>query len=134
VDVLIIERLDRLASSVRALVEVFEEIRRCRVALVSLDDEIDTSTGDGGLVFQLMRAVGQFERRRYGQRIRLGLARARGVGTRLGRPPAEVNPADVVRLRAQGLSYRQVGRRLGISAALAHRLARTASGDGPRAV
>ncbi len=134
VDVIIIERLDRLAGSLRELAQLFEDLRRCQVALVSLDEEIDTSTGHGDLVCHVMRAVGRFERRLHGERIRVGLARARVAGTRLGRPPAGVDPAAVVRLREEGLSYRQVGRRLGISAALAHRLARPSAQEPPQAV
>jgi DNA invertase Pin-like site-specific DNA recombinase len=134
VDIIVFARLDCVAGSLREPVQVFDVVRRCRVALASVEEQIDTSRDGGDLVFHVMRAVGQFERRCHGERIRLGLARARVGGTRLDRPPADVNPADVVRLRDQGLSYRQVGRRLGISAALAHRLARAASRDGPRAV
>jgi DNA invertase Pin-like site-specific DNA recombinase len=134
VDVIVIERLDRVAGSLRELVEVFETVRRCRVALVCLEEQINTSTHGGDLVFDVMRVVGQFERRLHGKRIRVGLARARVLGTRLGRPPAGVDPATVVQLREQALSYRQIGRRLGISPALAHRLARRSSPRPPEAV
>ena len=134
VDVIIIERLDHLAGSFRELAHVFDELHHSRVSVVSLDEGIDTSGGDGEVVFRVMRALSQFDRRLHGQRIRVGLARARAVGTRVGRPPAGVEPAEVVRLRAEGLSYRQVGRRLGISAALAHRLARFSSPAAPEAV
>ena len=134
VDVIIIERLDCLVGSLRELAHLFEDLRRCQVSLVSLDEEIDTSTGHGDLMCHVMRAVGRFERRLHGERIRLGLARARARGTRVGRPPAGVDPSTVVRLREEGLSYRQVGHRLGISAALAHRLGRPSSPPPPEAV
>ena len=134
VDVIVIERLDRVAGSLRELVEVFQDVGRCPVALVCLEEQLDTSTDGGELVFQVMRAVGQFARRLHGQRIRVGLARTRALGTRVGRAPAGVDPASVVRLREQGLSYRQIGYRLGISATLAHRLARPPSSKASEAV
>ena len=63
VDVIIIERLDCLVGSLRELAHLFEDLRRCQVSLVSLDEEIDTSTGHGDLMCHVMRAVGRFERR-----------------------------------------------------------------------
>ncbi len=134
VDVIVIERLDRVADSLRELVQVFEAVGRCRVALVCLEEQIDTSRDGGNLIFHVMRAVDQFERRLHGQRIRVGLARARVLGTRVGRPPTGVDPATVGQLREEGLSYRQIGRRLGISPTLAHRLARRSPPGGPGAV
>src|SRR5262249_6181290 len=133
VDVIIIERLDHLAPSVRELAAVFNDLHRCRVSLVSLHDEIDTAAAERELVVRVMRAVGRFEHRLHGHRIRVGLARAKAAGTRVGRPPAAVDTAAVVGLRSQGRSYRQIGRQLGISASLAYRLSR-ASGEAPEAV
>ena len=74
-----------------------------------------------------MAAIGQFERALIADRIRAGLRRARALGTRVGRPPALVTPDQVLALRGTGLGYREIGRRLHISSALAHRLAREAS-------
>lgn len=77
----------------------------------------------------VMAAIGQFERALIGDRIRSGLSRAKALGKRLGRPRAPVRPEQVFGLRGQGLSYRAIGRSLGVSAALVHRLAWEASRD-----
>ncbi len=121
--VVIVQRFDRAARSVKQLVETLEHLRRCRVGFVSLKEDVDTSTPAGELIFHVMAAIGQFERALIGDRIRSGLARARALGKSVGRPRTRVSPEQVLALRAQGLSYRAVARHLHISPALAHRLA-----------
>jgi DNA invertase Pin-like site-specific DNA recombinase len=131
-DAVIVQRFDRAARSVKQLVEVLEHLRRCRIAFVSLKEDIDTTTPAGELVFHVMAALAQFERALIADRIRSGLVRARALGKHLGRPKASVCPTQIAALRQQGLSYRAIGERLHISAALAHRLdqARAATSAG----
>src|SRR6266853_1812576 len=91
--------------------------------LLSSRSDIDTSTPAGELVFHVMAAIGQFERALVGDRIRSGLERAKALGKVVGRPRVRISGDQVLALRAQGLSYRGIARRLRISPALAHRLA-----------
>ena len=126
-DAVIVQGLDRAAHSSKQLVDTLERLRRCRVAFVSLEEDIDTSTPAGEVVFRVMAAIGRFERTLAGDRIRSGLQRARARGRRVGRPRAPVAPDQVRALRAAGLSYRAIGRQLHVSPALAHRLAREVS-------
>jgi DNA invertase Pin-like site-specific DNA recombinase len=122
-EVVIVQRFDRAARSVKQLVETLEHLRRCRASFVSLKEDVDTSTPAGELTFHVMAAIGQFERALIGDRIRSGLERAKALGKMVGRPRVQVSGAQVLALRVQGLSYRDIGRRLQISPALAHRLA-----------
>lgn len=125
-DAVVVQRFDRAARSVKQLVQTLEHLRGCRVAFISLREDIDTSTPAGELIFHVMGAIAQFERALIGDRIRSGLRRARALGKVLGRPRAAVQPGEVLALRGEGLSYRAIGRRLRISPALAHRLIRQA--------
>ncbi len=129
--IVIVQRFDRAARSVKQLVETLEHLRQCRVAFVSIKEDIDTSTPAGVLIFHVMAAIGQFERALIGDRIRSGLERARVLGTPLGRPRALVSRDQILDLRAKGLSYRAVARHLRISPALAHRLAKEVPTPGP---
>ena len=122
-EVVIVQRFDRAARSVKQLVETLEHLRRCRASFVSLKEDVDTSTPAGELIFHVMAAIGQFERALIGDRIRSGLERAKALGKMVGRPRVRISGAQVLALRAQGLSYRGIARRLHISPALAHRLA-----------
>ena len=130
--VVIVQRFDRAARSVKQLVETLQHLRRCRVAFVSIKEDVDTSTPAGELIFHVMAAIGQFERALIGDRIRSGLERARSLGKALGRPRAQVSREQVLALRAQGLSYRAAARLLHISPALAHRLAGGNPSAGPQ--
>ena len=81
-----------------------------------INNKIDTSSPTGKLVFQIIGAVAEFERDIISERVKAGLRNARRKGKRLGRPP--VSPMTIEkakRLRAEGLSYRKVGKNLGIS-------------------
>jgi len=126
-EVVIVQRFDRAARSVKQLVETLEHLRRCRASFVSLKEDVDTSTPAGELIFHVMAAIGQFERALIGDRIRSGLERAKALGKMVGRPRVQISGAQVLALRAQGLSYRDIARRLQISPALAHRLAQAIS-------
>ncbi len=132
-EAVIVQRFDRAARSVKQLVATLDHLRRCRVAFVSIKEDVDTSTPAGELIFHVMAAIGQFERALIGDRIRSGLQRARALGRRIGRPRKGVSQEQVRALRQTGLSYRAIGRRLNISTALAHRLARDASSEGKEA-
>ena len=62
------------------------------IDFVSYDNNLDTSTQTGKLVFQIVGAVAEFEKDISKERVVAGLANARSKGKRLGRPPT---PQDV---------------------------------------
>ena len=102
--------------------DTLEHLRHCRVAFVSIKEDVDTSTPAGELIFHVMAAIGQFERALIADRIRSGLRRPTALGKPLGRPRALVRPEQILALRAEGVSCRGIGRRLHISPALAQQV------------
>jgi DNA invertase Pin-like site-specific DNA recombinase len=62
-DTIAVVRLDRLGRSLRELLEVVETLKKRGVALLSLEEKIDTSSAAGELVFHVFGAIAQFERR-----------------------------------------------------------------------
>jgi DNA invertase Pin-like site-specific DNA recombinase len=68
---------------------------------------------------QLVNALAEFERELIRDRVRSGIASARARGKSVGRPRRDVDVARVAALRAEGLSWREVGRELGIGVATA---------------
>lgn len=102
-DVVIVTKYDRLARSLKDLLEIVEVIRERGAGFRSLAEDIDTTTPAGRLVFHVFASIAQFERERISERTREGLESARKRGRIGGRPPALL-PAqkdEVRRMRDQ---------------------------------
>src|SRR5690348_3179719 len=121
VDAVVVYRYDRFARSVRQLVNALEEFRSLGIDFVSLHEGVDTSTPNGRLVFGIFASIAEFERELTRDRVRSGLAAARGKGKRLGRPPLQVDTAEIAALRGQGRSIRQIASQLGYSRGFVHK-------------
>jgi len=126
-DVVAVWRFDRFARSVSHLLRVLEQFNALGIAFVSLSEQIDTTTPTGKMIFTVLGAVAELERSLIAERARAGLRNARAKGKRLGRPRVAVDAAQIARLRAQGLSWPQIARELGVSVGTAHRTARPGS-------
>ena len=85
-DTLVVHSPSRLACSVRQLLEIGEELSRCRVELKSLRDQIDTRTPAGKFTFVVLKAVAQLQQDILIERTRDGLEAARACGRVGGRP------------------------------------------------
>lgn len=113
-DVVVVWKFDRFARSVKHLVDSLEEFSALGIDFISYTEGIDTTTPTGQLLFHMVGAVAQFERDLIVERVRAGMAHARAMGKRIGRPRAEVDVDCVVRLRQQGRSLREIARNLDI--------------------
>ncbi|MEP3342335.1 MAG: recombinase family protein [Hyphomicrobiales bacterium] len=87
-DVVTVTKYDRLARSLKDLLEIVEAIRAHGAGFRSLAEDIDTTTPAGRLVFHVFASLAQFERERISERTREGLVSARKRGRIGGRPPA----------------------------------------------
>ncbi len=75
-------------------------------------------------IIALLAALAKQERLRIGERTRAGLARAKANGKILGRPrTASDRIVEAKDLRAENLSFGEIGKRMGISRARAFQLA-----------
>ena len=85
-DVVVIWKLDRLARSMKDLVNLVNEIQGKGAGLSSLNDQIDTTTPHGKFTFHIFAALAEFERDIIRERTNAGLAAARARGRKGGRP------------------------------------------------
>jgi DNA invertase Pin-like site-specific DNA recombinase len=115
--------LSRIARSTLNALELLREFEQIKVRLIAVKQTFDTDTPLGKAFFTLAAMFAELERSILIERVRAGMARARAEGKRIGRPEREVDVEELGRLRGQGLSIRQVARRLGIpSSTVAKRL------------
>lgn len=108
IDVIVVTKLDRLARSLRELVNLVAELGTIGVDLIVTDQAIDTTTSNGRLQFHLMAAFAEFERDMIRDRVNRGLDRAREKGKKLGRPGTVVDLDEVRRRRGTGESLRAI--------------------------
>jgi len=87
-DTLVVWRLDRLARSLRNLIDLVERLDKQQIGLKSLQENIDTTTSGGKLVFHIFGALAEFERAVIRDRTNAGLQAARARGRKGGRPVA----------------------------------------------
>jgi DNA invertase Pin-like site-specific DNA recombinase len=85
-DTLVVWRLDRLGRSLKHLIHLVEKLEHQGIGLRSLQENIDTTTNGGRLVFHLFGALAEFERTLIRERTQAGLSAARARGRQGGRP------------------------------------------------
>lgn len=123
-DVVIVAKYDRLARSLRDLLDIVEAIRERGTGFRSLAEEIDTTTSAGRLIFHVFASIAEFERDRISERTREGLEAARRRGRVGGRPPAlsSDQKAEVRRMRDEdGKSVPEIARLFRVSPATVRR-------------
>jgi DNA invertase Pin-like site-specific DNA recombinase len=127
--VVVVFRFDRFARSVKQLVLALEEFRKLGIDFISHQEALDTSIPMGRATFTIIAAMAELERSVIRDRVMAGLAYARQHGTKsgraIGRPRLVFRRDHVKELRAEGLSWHTIARRLGISVASARRACTT---------
>jgi DNA invertase Pin-like site-specific DNA recombinase len=123
-DTLVVWRLDRLGRSLPHLIDTVFDLARRGIGFRSLQEQIDTTTSGGKLVFHVFGALAEFERDLIRERTHAGLAAARKRGRLFGRPHA-LAPKQVEQLRTLAQNERttvaEICQTLGISRATYYR-------------
>lgn len=121
-DTLAIVRLDRLGRSLGELLTTVQMLRERHIALLSLEEKIDTSSAAGELIFHVFGAIAHFERRLISERTRDGIAAARAKGKLPGRQPLDVNKVSAaLKLVAASVSPAEAARQLGLGRSTVYR-------------
>lgn len=85
-DTLVVWKLDRLGRSLSHLVRLITDLKEKGIGFKSLQENIDTTSGVGKLVFHIFASLAEFERDLIRERTMAGLASARARGKLGGRP------------------------------------------------
>jgi DNA invertase Pin-like site-specific DNA recombinase len=97
-DVLVVTKLDRLARSTRDLLNIANVLEKKRVSLQVLDQQIDTGTATGKLLFTMLGAIAEFENEIRKDRQVQGVTLAKRNGVKFGRK-ASLNNIQIKELR-----------------------------------
>jgi DNA invertase Pin-like site-specific DNA recombinase len=114
-DVFVVTRIDRLARSVRDLLDLIEALAKRGIEVRILANP-ELSGATGRLVLTIIGAIAEFERCLMLERQREGIATAKANGKYKGRAPtARAKRVDIVRLTDEGKTKAAIAAELGIS-------------------
>ena len=88
-DFLVITELSRMTRSLRHLLQLGEDLEKRKVGIISLRENIDTSTATGRCFISIMGAISQMERELKSERAKAGREAAKARGRTGGRPRTE---------------------------------------------
>jgi DNA invertase Pin-like site-specific DNA recombinase len=114
VDVVICWRIDRFARSTKHLLSALEEFQSLGIGFISHQEAIDTTSPMGKLLFTIVAAMAEMERSILIERVRAGMASAKGKGKSRDRPKKVFRRDVTVEMRAAGHSWRKISSLLGV--------------------
>ncbi len=121
-DKLVVTKLDRLARSMRDLLDIVAQVEKRGAGLRILNMHLDTGTATGKLMLQVLGSVAEFERSMMLERQREGIAKAKAEGKFRGRAPtARAKAGDVEAMLAAGETPTEVAKKLGIGRSSVYR-------------
>jgi DNA invertase Pin-like site-specific DNA recombinase len=134
-DVAMAWSIDRVGRSLSDLLGTIQHLEAVGVDLFLDQQNIDTTTPAGRLLFQITGAFAEFERTMIRSRVNAGLARARAQGKRLGRRPVSTDVVERIRAQlATGAGILKTAKALGCGVGTVHRIARGMAATASRKV
>jgi DNA invertase Pin-like site-specific DNA recombinase len=92
---LVVLKLDRLGRSLRKPIKTLENLKKRNIDLVSLTEDVNTSTPTGMLFFQLIAMLAEFEHNSIYERTKAGLGAARARGRNSERPKLQTDAIKI---------------------------------------
>lgn len=119
-DTVVVESFSRLSRSTKDLLALVDKLTNMGVNIVSLKEELDTTTATGKMMLTMLSALSQFERDLIAERTKDGLKAARARGRHGGRPRVgtEKDKQQAIAMyRANVMSNTEIAEKFGISRA-----------------
>lgn len=122
-DVIVVYKIDRVARSLKGLIEIIELLNSKNVDLVSLDsgDKVDTTSPMGKAFFQIAGVFAELERGMINARTKSGIAKAKIDGVKFGRTSGSQNKTTSAKIERIGIflraskSYDWIAKELSVS-------------------
>jgi DNA invertase Pin-like site-specific DNA recombinase len=115
-DAVVVWKLDRWGRSVVQSIQSIQELAAIGIRFLAVTQNIDTGDDNPTAKFLLniFAAFAEFEREMIRERVACGLRSAKAKGKQLGRPKRIFRRDQALHLRAEGLSWRQIAKQLGV--------------------
>ncbi len=120
-DTLLVTRIDRLARSVRDLMNIVHELGERGVRVKATEQSFDTGDIYGEMTMNLLAVFADFETKLRKERQMEGISKAKERGVYKGRKPT-IDPDQVRSLKKQGMGATAIARELGIGRASVYRI------------
>ena len=125
VDVVLVWRYDRFARSLQSLVNALSEFETLGVDFISFQENVDTTTPQGKLVFQIMGSLAEFESSLISTRVKAGMKRAKKQGKHIGRAKIDrKKQKKIEELLAKGYSVRWISQEVNVALSTAQKYAK----------
>lgn len=133
IHVFMVWEFSRFARSTKHLLDALDKFRMWNVDFVSVQQNADTTTASGRMLYGVIAVIAEYEREQIRERVLLGLDRAKSEGKKLGPPTIgnrkkrkAVDPREIVELVQSGMSCREVENMLGVGKSTVARYAKAA--------
>ena len=99
-DIVVVYKIDRIARSLKGLIEIVELLNEKKVDLISLDsgDRVDTTSPMGKAFFQIAGVFAELERSMINARTKAGIAKAKADGIKFGRKVGSKNRSTAAKI------------------------------------
>lgn len=85
--VLVVASMSRLSRSTAETIQIAEQLNSAGADLVSLSEQIDTTTAAGKMIFRMMAVLNEFERDLISERVKDAMSHKKAQGQRVGKVP-----------------------------------------------
>ena len=122
-DIVVVYKIDRIARSLKGLIEIIELLNAKKVDLISLDsgDKVDTTSPMGKAFFQIAGVFAELERSMINARTKAGIIKAKANGIKFGRTLGSKNKTTADKMEKikiflqAGKSYDWITQELSVS-------------------
>lgn len=122
-DTLVVLDLDRAFRSTIDAIDAADRLKERGIHFKIVNLDVDTTTEAGQLVYTMMAALAQFERKTLVRRTKEGLDAARKRGTKLGRPAtSEEKIRLITKMHGEGTNKAEIARALGLHVRTVYRV------------
>jgi DNA invertase Pin-like site-specific DNA recombinase len=115
-DAIVVTKIDRVMRSLVGLHQTMEDLGKCGITLITLDQgPMDFTSPNGRLLISFLGSVAEWEREMIAARTREALAAKKADGVKLGRPRKDAPLRKIALMRYSGKTLREISRETGVS-------------------